>query len=132
MNRAHKRGAVINEKFWFNLNCVQNETYWQSDLEESNFTKSGAENKVPLYEELYLHEVFVGKGDFPGIYSIIRKFMEIKGYSDMHKGQIEYMMEFLLSRARGEIPTGAKFIRDYIQQHPLYKRNSKLSSCMIN
>jgi glutamate--cysteine ligase catalytic subunit len=114
MDRAHKRGAVINEKFWFNMNCVQDSTYWNSDLHESDFTKSGPLQVAPKYEELYIHEVLAGKDEFPGLYSFIRKFMEIKGYSDKHKAQIEYILGFLLARAKGEIPTGAKFIRDYI------------------
>lgn len=41
-------------------------------------------------------------------------------------------MAFLLARARGEVPTGAKFIRDFINQAPSYKHNSKLTPCTIN
>ena len=36
-------------------------------------------------------------------------------------------MDFLLARAKGEVPTGAKFMREYILQHPLYKKDSKIS-----
>merc|ERR1711939_1088735 len=32
MDRAHKRNAACNEKFWFNVNCIQTEEYWKNDL----------------------------------------------------------------------------------------------------
>lgn len=35
-----------------------------------------------------------------------------------------------MARAKGEVPTGAKFIREYILNHPLYKNDSKISQCL--
>jgi hypothetical protein len=35
-----------------------------------------------------------------------------------------------MARAKGEVPTGAKFIREYIINHPLYKNDSKISKCL--
>lgn len=35
-----------------------------------------------------------------------------------------------MARAKGEVPTGAKFIRAYILSHPLYNQDSQLSSCV--
>lgn len=28
MERAHQRDAILNQKFWFNKNFVQSDTYW--------------------------------------------------------------------------------------------------------
>jgi glutamate--cysteine ligase catalytic subunit len=36
-------------------------------------------------------------------------------------------LDFLTKRARGLIPTGARFIRDFVLNHPLYKRDSVLT-----
>ena len=41
--------------------------------------------------------------------------------------QFETILEFLLARARGNVPTGAAFIRNYIMNHPLYKQDSNIS-----
>lgn len=49
-------------------------------------------------------------------------------------------LEFLLARARGEIKTGARFIRDFVLQHPDYKQDSIISdkisydlmACVVN
>ena len=33
-------------------------------------------------------------------------------------------LSFLLERAKGEVKTGAKFIRDFVLNHPAYKHDS--------
>jgi len=58
--------------------------------------------------------------------------MEIKRYNESQIEQIEQIIDFLLARAKGDVPTGAKFIREYILQHPLYKNDSKLSPCLMS
>ena len=54
--------------------------------------------------------------------------MEIQKYTSEHVDQIEVILEFLSARAKGEVPTGARFIREYVQGHPLYKKDSKISA----
>jgi len=56
--------------------------------------------------------------------------MEIQNYSSDHVEQIEVIIDFLSARAKGEVPTGARFIREYVLDHPLYKNDSKISSCL--
>lgn len=48
-------------------------------------------------------------------------------------------LDFLCKRARGLIPTDAKFIRDFVLQHPKYQRDSVVTNeiaydlvCMID
>lgn len=64
------------------------------------------------------------------MFTLIRKFMETQNYSPEHQEQIEEILDFLMARAKGEVPTGAKFIREYIVNHPLYKNDSKISKCL--
>ena len=40
-------------------------------------------------------------------------------------------MNFLLARAKGDIPTGAKFIREVIVNSEFYNHDSKISPCLI-
>ena len=58
--------------------------------------------------------------------------MDIKGYQKHHIQQIEHMLNFLAARAKGDIPTGAKFIRDIITNNEFYKQDSKISSDLIS
>ena len=53
--------------------------------------------------------------------------MELQGYSDQHKQSYEHILEFLMARAKGQVPTGARFIRQFILKHSLYKNDSKIS-----
>ena len=36
-------------------------------------------------------------------------------------------MRFLVARATGVVPTGAKFLRNFVQSHPSYNRDSMLN-----
>ena len=135
MKRAHYRDAILTEKFWFNVNCVTDpQAYTKSSLQESNYTKSSTAEKehVPKYEELYIHEIFCGKPDsnFMGINAMIRDFMKVQNWDKIYVDQFENILGFIQARAKGEVPTGARFIRDYVLQHMLYKENSKISPCL--
>lgn len=126
MKRAHYNDALLKSKFWFNLNCFDN-TNIESDLTKFDSMKSTEDSSKlmePHYEELYIHEILNGKGDFPGMLNLIRIFMDLKNYSDEHKNQVEVMFEFLDARAKGAIPTGAQFIRNVVTSDPLYNQDS--------
>lgn len=47
MERAHRRSAVLNQKFWFNRNFVQSEKFWECGLHQSDFLRSrtGADDR---------------------------------------------------------------------------------------
>jgi len=137
MRRAHKRDAIINEKFWFNASFIQDENCTFSYLEKTDFLSSAPsedKKKPPKYEEFYIYEILNGKedSDFKGLMPVIRAFMKKQKYSIENRLEIEHCLSFLLARAKGDVPTGAKFLRDYIQQSPFYMQNSKLSPCLID
>jgi glutamate--cysteine ligase catalytic subunit len=50
--------------------------------------------------------------------------MDLKKWSNEQKAATNVYLEFLRKRSRGLIPTGAKFIRDFVLQHPAYKKDS--------
>lgn len=132
MESAHKRDAILSEKFWFNTNCFDANNP-NSDLLsfDSKRSREGSQlGKAPKFEELNIHEIMCGKGDFIGVIAIIRKFIQMQEYSQEHIDQFENILEFVCARCKGEVPTGAKFIRQYIAQHPLYRRDSIISPCL--
>ena len=53
--------------------------------------------------------------------------MELKQWPEDKKTETIVYLKFLSMRARGEIPTGAKFIRDFVMSHPDYKQDSFLT-----
>ena len=137
MRRAHKRGGVINEKFWFNKNFIQSKDYRNNNLHKSDFLSSKVSQEdtcEPEYDEFYVHEILLGKKgtDFKGIIPVMKDFMKFKNYSEDNIKQINHFLDFIVARAKGDVPTGAKFIRDFIKQVPTYKNDSNVSACSCN
>ena len=58
--------------------------------------------------------------------------MELQNYSESEMNQINHMLDFLIARAKGTIPTGAKFIRDIIVNSELYKQDSIIPPELIS
>lgn len=91
MERAHFRNAILDQKFWFKVNCLKDlENYHESSLAETDFIKSSpkdSETSEPNYQELYIHEILEGKQEFgfPGLMTLIRKFMVVQDYSKEHQ-----------------------------------------------
>lgn len=53
--------------------------------------------------------------------------MTLKKWPEDRISETNIYLNFLSKRARGQIPTGAKFIRDFVLSHPLYKHDSILT-----
>jgi glutamate--cysteine ligase catalytic subunit len=53
--------------------------------------------------------------------------MEIKQWSEDQKSQVDKYLSLLTDRARGKIPSDARFIRDFVLNHPEYKQDSVVS-----
>ena len=49
------------------------------------------------------------------------------------KNQVAYITDYIIKRASGERPTPAKWMRDFVLNHPLYKKDSVVSevSCIL-
>jgi glutamate--cysteine ligase catalytic subunit len=62
-----------------------------------------------------------------GLIKLCEEYMDLKKWSDEHKVATSTYLEFLRRRSRGLIPTGAKFIRDFVTKHPAYKKDSIVS-----
>jgi glutamate--cysteine ligase catalytic subunit len=56
-----------------------------------------------------------------GLLPLFEEFMTLQKYNKEHVEQVRTYMNFLLARAKGEVPTGAKFIREFVLNHPAYK-----------
>lgn len=133
MERAHKRDALLKEKFWFNTRCFDPSKPMSELLKHHGLrsSESSTLGKEPKYEELYIHEILLGTGDeFPGLLSIIKTFLASQKYQAELNEQFDHILDFVLARSRGEVPTGASFIRQYIHKHPLYRKDSKISPCL--
>lgn len=95
MERAHRRDAILSQKFWFNTNSIKasnftNQVDVQSVLEKYDYLKSNedeGQDLQPNYEELFIHEILEGKpeSNFPGLLPLIRHFMTCQEYDNDQK-----------------------------------------------
>lgn len=106
--RAHRRNALLTQKFYFRVNM--------------------REEGAPCIQELYIGEIFFGKGKFKGIF---REFEDrVLGCSKDCLYVAEVLVrvkKFLYEKVTGERLTLAQWIRRYVDNHPAYTRNSVLS-----
>lgn len=65
-----------------------------------------------------------------GIISLCQQYMALKKWSADKITETMQYLTFLAKRARGEIPTGARFLRDFVLNHPDYKKDSFLTPQM--
>jgi len=124
MQRAHTMDALLVEKFWFRVNV-------EPDSQDK-------------WEEMTIDEILHGKkGGFIGLLKLIYKFCKEEYGVDMCEEwrmklqdetskisvvteNIKYF-EILSKRARGEAPTIARWIRDFVGKHPKYQRDSMIT-----
>ena len=62
-----------------------------------------------------------------GLIQLCEELMVTNGWSSEHRAKTSEYLCFLLKRAKGEIPTGARFMRDFVLRHPEYKKDSVVS-----
>lgn len=124
MKRAHQRDAISSQKFFFRKKLLVMQESCGTDDDKA------AEASVleDEYEEMTIEEILLGKGeDFPGILSLVEAYLDIMDIDEQTMGVVSDYMKFIVARATGELPTPARYIRDWIQGHPLYNSDSVIS-----
>jgi hypothetical protein len=66
-----------------------------------------------------------------GLIDVFNFYMQDNVWSEKHIAETNVYLRFLAARAQGKLPTGARFLRDYILAHPAYKQDSIVSDEII-
>lgn len=116
MDRAHSRDGILDAKF---------------------FWKKSFESNLDGTSELSIDEIFHNEqsGIFPVFINRILKYrghitktwQELSDSPDLSMQRTYYYLKLISDRASGKLPTAAKFIRNYILNHPNYKQDSKVT-----
>mmetsp|Transcript_4566 Transcript_4566/g.5256 ORF Transcript_4566/g.5256 Transcript_4566/m.5256 type:complete len:579 (-) Transcript_4566:580-2316(-) len=126
MKTAHKMDAVLKEKFYFRENLVPLEAQC-GPMDESEGGES-ADNADDEYELMTIEEILLGKGDaFPGLVPLIWAYLDIIDCYEETRLLVEKYVDFISDRAKGDILTPARWIRNFISSHPDYKKDSIVS-----
>lgn len=131
--------AVTTQRFWFRTNIIKSgedftknpagDNEWSYNI-ESELGHDDATN----FTEMTISEILEGSEEFKyiGLVPIIRRYILDNKFSEEDLEFYNLMLEFLCKRARGEIKTGARFMRDLVLNHPLYEEDSIVNNsiCM--
>jgi glutamate--cysteine ligase catalytic subunit len=115
MARAQRRNAVLDQRF-----------YWRKNLLGTNAAQSADDSMV----ELTVNEIINGSqaSGFIGLIPLVNRYLDTKLTSPEVKEKIGVYLQFISDRASGKLLTGAAFQRRFILNHPLYKRDSRLTN----
>lgn len=134
MERAHQVDAVTKQKFWFRKNIVKpGMDYTQNPAKANNWSSFECEqtsNEDSDFVEMSISDILEGNSEIgnTGLMELIRTYMKLNKFSENDMKFYETMLEFLCKRARGEIKTGARFMRDLVLNHPEYEHDSMVNN----
>ncbi|KAH8097548.1 glutamate-cysteine ligase [Aureococcus anophagefferens] len=122
MRRAQRRDAVNVEKFYFRRQLAPTEN------EQNKFNNCCGGEDDDVFEEMTCAEIIDGKGDyFPGLAPLAYAYLDHIGCDQGTFARISDYIELVRKKARGEAWTGAKWIREFVTNHPEYARDSVIS-----
>jgi glutamate--cysteine ligase catalytic subunit len=122
MERAHARNAVIEKRFWFPKNPLQ-------DVNQHPPVARDDSNSIPAVE-LTINEIVNGKmGFFPGLVPLVKRYLNASIDSNAaERGMVEKYLEYIQERASGRKPTPAAWMRQFVRKHPNYMKDSRVGS----
>lgn len=124
MERASEVDAVLTQKFWFNKNSFNANP-------GVDFEHNVLVNAVPDTDlvELSLDEIMNDWSGGCGLISSVLQYLELLGVDSETKAHLTPYISLLQKRASGELPTTARWIRNFVKSDPNHVKGScKLSS----
>ncbi|CAL1548976.1 unnamed protein product, partial [Lymnaea stagnalis] len=116
MNTAFKRDAVISDKFFFRKNILTESC--KNALNGFGITDTDPNQE---YELMTINEIFHGKEDFPGLLPLIDSYIDSIDIDVDTKYTVTHYVRLISLRASGHLQTTAKWIRNFVLNHPEYK-----------
>ncbi|KAL1680324.1 glutamate-cysteine ligase-domain-containing protein [Schizophyllum commune] len=150
MQRAQLRNAAAAQKFFFRKDIfppghspmssgasspVDSEPRRRERQLRNCFARAPVpENGVPQrpveeeYEEMTMKEVMNGKGDtFPGLIGLVDLYLDTLHIEHDEMTRIQNYLDLIRQRSTGQLKTPATWIREFVLNHPKYKKDSVVS-----
>jgi glutamate--cysteine ligase catalytic subunit len=150
METAHKRDAVLNEKFWFRKDPFPKRHSGGGMRSSTGSPAPGARGlgsrpvsrpvsrppSPPLgpvedeYELMSVDEVINGQkpgqgsGEFPGLIPLVENYLNSLNVDVETRCELARYLDLIRKRADGRLWSGAKWMRDFVMKHPEYKQDS--------
>jgi glutamate--cysteine ligase catalytic subunit len=147
METAHKRDAVLDEKFWFRKDPFLR----KSSPAKVNGTQSPASRSTPVsrpvsrpttpplgpvedeYELMTVDEIINGQrpgqgsAEFPGLIPLVESYLNSLNVDVETRCELARYLDLIRMRADGRLWSGAKWMRNFVRKHPDYAMDSAVS-----
>lgn len=110
LERAQKRDAILNQKFYFRRNIHQDSTSNEPDI-----------------IEMSINEIINGSDRFPGCVHLIKDYLSNLDVDVDTQCTIKQYLSLIEARASGKLLTTAAWIRKFVTTHPAYKDDSRVT-----
>jgi len=74
-----------------------------------------------------INEIINGKDGFPGVVPLIQTYLSSMDVDADTQCTLQQYLGFISKRAKGEVWTAAKWLREFVTKHPAYKQDSCIS-----
>ena len=142
METAHKRDAVLQDKFWFRKDPFPQNSPRHSPHTTAVDSASSAANGRPVtpgslgpvedeYALMSIAEIVNGSSDpncgFPGLIPLVETYLNSVNIDVSTRCELARYLDLIRKRADGTLWTGAKWLREFVRSHPEYKGDSVVS-----
>lgn len=143
METAHRRDAVLNEKFHFRKTPFTVRTPRASGTSTPNPANGGGISRPPTplgpvedeYRPMTVNEIINGTAatsetdedddeGFPGLIPLVESYIDSVNMDVVTRCELATYLDLIRRRANGELWTAAKWIRELVAGHPSYKFDS--------
>jgi len=139
METAHRRDAVLGEKFYFRKNPwpVRPPRPYSSNGSRSGTNTPGVSRPPtptnPVEEEyglMTIDEIMNGSKDgedgnnFPGLIPLVESYLDSMNVEVSTRCELTRYLDLIRKRADGRLWTAAKWIREFVADHEGYKHDS--------
>ena len=127
MRVASQVDAAVKGKFWFRVGD------WDREPRPVQ-TESGAKTIRSITADAIVNgpETTTDSSGFPGLIPMIRSWMSgTAGLGPQLQTQLNGYLEVVSRRAAGTLPTDARWIRNFVSQHPSYRQGSAVPDDIV-
>ncbi|KAK4897847.1 glutamate--cysteine ligase [Elasticomyces elasticus] len=144
METAHKRDAVLNDKFYFRKDVLPKRS---AKMNGASGPPSGANTPQqqpsrpsspfgPVedeYELMTVNEIINGNADgsFPGLIPLVESYLDSMNVDVETRCELAQYLALIRGRANGTLWTAAKWMRHYVRGHEEYKMDSVVGESIV-
>lgn len=133
METAHRRDAVLGEKFWFRRNPLPTRLprpYGAAAGGSGASTPVMSRPPTPTgpveeeYAEMSVDEIVNGSSEFPGLIPLVESYLGSVNVDVETRCELQRYLDLIRRRADGTLWTAARWIREFVGGHEGYRGDS--------